>query len=77
MSNEFDAYREALVLEEETIWPDALEHLSADEKQQLEIQLHAAPREAAELTYTRTHTGFVRQITVTDADLARLGVKVG
>jgi len=77
MSNEYDPYREALVLEQWTIWPDELEHLSASEKQPLEAQLHAAPQEAAELAYVRTHTGFARQITVTDADLARLGVKVG
>lgn len=77
MSNEFDPYREALVLEQWTVWPDALEHLPAAEKQQLEAQLHTAPQEAAELIYVRTHTGFARQITVTEADLARLGVKVG
>ncbi|MCE9555222.1 MAG: hypothetical protein K8T91_17875 [Planctomycetes bacterium] len=77
MSNEFDPYREALVLEQWTVWPDALEHLPAADKQQLEAQLHAAPKEAAELAYVRTHTGFARQITVTEAELARLGVKVG
>ena len=77
MSNEFDPYREALVLEQLTVWSDELEHLAAAEKQQLEVQLHAAPQEAAELAYVRTHTGFARQITVTEADLARLGVKVG
>ena len=77
MSNEFDPYREALVLEDWTIWPDAFEEIPAAEKQQLEAQLHAAPKEAGEMTYVRTHTGFARQITVTEADLARLGVKTG
>ena len=77
MSNEFDPYREALVLEQWNVWPEALEDLPAAEKLSLEAQLHAAPQEAAELTYVRTHTGFARQITATEADLARLGVKAG
>jgi hypothetical protein len=77
MSNEFDPYREALVLEQWTEWPEALDQLAPAEKQQIEAQLHANPREAAEMTYVRTHTGFARQITVTEADLERLGVKVG
>jgi hypothetical protein len=77
MSNEFDPYREALVLEQSTVWPEALEDMPAAEKQQLESRLHAAPQEAAELAYVRTHTGFERVITVTEADLQRLGAKAG
>jgi hypothetical protein len=77
MSNEYDPYREALVLEQSTTWPEALDDLRPADKQQIEARLHAAPQEAAELTYVRTHTGFERVITVTEADLQRLGAKVG
>ena len=77
MSNEFDPYREALVLEQSTIWPESLEGMPAAEKEQVETRLHAAPQEAAELSYVRSHTGFERVITVTEADLQRLGAKAG
>ncbi len=72
MANEFDPYREALVMEQTTIWPVDFDSLSPAERQQIEAQLHAAPQEAAELDYVRMHTGFVRQITVTAADLERV-----
>ena len=34
--------------------------------------LHANPAQAADLAYTRLHTGFCRQISVTAEDLERL-----
>lgn len=74
MPNAFDPYREALVVEQHTIWPDVYEDWSAADKQRLESQLHANPREAAELDYVRQHTGFARVITVTTADLDRVSV---
>ena len=72
MANEFDPYREALVMEESTVWPDEFDEIDLEERQQLERLLHAAPEEAAEMAYHRTHTGFTREITVTDEDLARV-----
>ena len=72
MANEFDPYREALVVEESTIWPDESEDLEDDERARLELLLHASPAEATQLVYHRTHTGFCREITVSDADLARV-----
>ncbi|MCE9544230.1 MAG: hypothetical protein K8T25_01710 [Planctomycetia bacterium] len=75
MANEFDPYREALVMEQATIWPEEFETIDPATRQQLEARLHAAPQEAAELEYIRNHTGFSRQITVTAADLDRLGAK--
>ena len=74
MADKFDPYREALVMETHTIWPAEYDDLPAAEKQRLELQLHAKPDACSELEYVRTHTGFCRQITVTPADLARLGV---
>jgi hypothetical protein len=74
MPNAIDPYREALVIERKTVWPDALENAPTDraERERIENQLHAVPAQAAELEYIRLHTGFCRQITVTAADLERL-----
>ena len=72
MANEHDAYREALVMEETTIWPEEFDDVDPDERSRLEKMLHASPDEAEDLTYHRTHTGFCREITVTEADLQRV-----
>jgi hypothetical protein len=75
MPNAFDPYREALVIEQTTIWPETLENSPATlaQREQIEKRLHSDPAKAAELAYIRLITGFIRQITVTPADLA--GVK--
>jgi len=72
MANEFDAYREALVVETNTVWPDELLPSDPEVCQRIETVLHASPQDAAELSYERLHTGFCRQITVTAADLPRV-----
>jgi hypothetical protein len=68
----FDPYREALVMETDTIWPAQFADLPATEKWRLEQKLHADPKACGHLDYVRTHTGFCRQITVTDGDVQRL-----
>jgi len=73
VADKFDPYREALVMETNTIWPAELDHLPIAEKVRLEGKLHAAPDQCANLEYVRTHTGFCRTITVTATDVARLG----
>ena len=72
MADKFDPYREALVMETTTIWPPQLGDVPVPEKQRIEHQLHANPAACSQLEYVRTHTGFCRQITVTDADVQRL-----
>ena len=72
MANEFDPYREALVMEAITIWPEEYDDLELAERQRIEQALHANPASAAELAYVRMHSGFQRQITVTPADVERL-----
>jgi hypothetical protein len=72
MSDKFDPYREALVMETRTIWPEEYADWDPQKKRGVEQQLHAQPEKVAALTYIRTHTGFCREITVTDAELARL-----
>lgn len=74
MPNAFDPYREALVVEHHTIWPDDYEDWSDGDKSRVESLLHAAPQEAADLDYVRQHTGFARVITVTAADVDRISV---
>ena len=74
MVNAFDPYREALVVEQHTIWPEAYEDWSEADKGRVADLLHASPTDAAELDYVRQHTGFARVITVTPADLERVSV---
>jgi hypothetical protein len=70
--DKFDPYREALVMETNTIWPPEFHDLPHAEKARIEQQLHANPDACGQLEYVRTHTGFCRQITVTEADVGRL-----
>ena len=72
MADKFDAYREALVLETNTIWPEEYQDLAAAEKRAIEASLQADPAPCSQLEYVRTYTGFCRQITVTAADLDRV-----
>lgn len=74
MPNAIDPYREPLVVEHHTLWPDDYEDWSQADKARVEALLHAAPAEASELDYVRQHTGFARVITVTPADLDRVSV---
>jgi hypothetical protein len=68
----YDARRETLVMETRTNWDPELASLSAEDKEWLSqaVQLH--PEKAAKIAYERSHTGFVREITVTVADVERL-----
>jgi hypothetical protein len=72
MPNQFDPYREALVVEQQTVWPDDYEDWSEADRSRVEMLLHAAPADAAELDYVRQHTGFARVITVTPDDVERV-----
>ena len=74
MPNVFDPYRDALVVENQTVWAEDYEDWSRSDKLRAEVLLHASPREAVELDYLRQHTGFARILTVTPTDLARVGV---
>jgi hypothetical protein len=76
MPDKFDPYREALIMETNTIWPAEFDHLDAAEKSRLDAALHANPEACANLEYVRVHTGFCRTITVTPADIERLGAMV-
>lgn len=77
MPNTYDPYREALVVERSTIWPESLSPAptALAEREQIEMRLHGEPSQSAELEYIRLATGFQRKITVTAADLERLKTK--
>ena len=72
MADKYDPYREALVIETDTVWPADLAAPAPAERGELEKRLHAEPDKAAQLDYVRLHAGFCRRITVTPADLERL-----
>jgi hypothetical protein len=72
MPDDFDPYREALVMETATVWPDDYADWEPAARARIEQQLHADPSKASVLDYIRMHTGFRRQITVTPADIERL-----
>ncbi len=72
MADKFDPYREALIVELETIWPEDSNGIDPAKRIEIERALHEHPEEARELEYVRVHTGFCRRITVTDDDLERL-----
>ncbi|MBI3864268.1 MAG: hypothetical protein HY290_20485 [Planctomycetia bacterium] len=70
--NNFDPRRESLVMEMRTNWDPGLGNLSDTDKEWLSQAVHEQPAKAAKLDYERSHTGFVREITVTVADVERL-----
>lgn len=72
MNPNFDPYREALVVETETIWPEEFAGAADAERRQIEAGLHATPQQAAQMEYVRLPTGFCRRITVTADDLKRI-----
>lgn len=76
MADKYDPYREALVVETSTVWPEDFE-LDPERQYQLSATLHAHPEEVEKLEYVRVHTGFCRTIHVTDVDIERASALVG
>ncbi len=72
MADQFDPYREALVMEAVTIWPEEYDDWEVADRQKIEVALHSHPETATHLEYVRMHSGFRRQITVTADDLERI-----
>jgi hypothetical protein len=75
MSNTYDPYREALVIEQQTVWPVELADAPGGDtdRKRIENRLHSNPATAGQLEYVRLHAGFIRKITVTAADLETSG----
>jgi hypothetical protein len=70
--NKFDPRVDSLVVETRTLWAEDVQNLSEPDKQWLAAAIHRKPHLAGNVAYERTHTGFIREITVTAADVARL-----
>ena len=68
----FDEYREKLVIETTTIWPEDIDTDHNLDRTKISDRLHANPKSVSQLRYIRQHTGFRREITVTSEDLKRL-----
>jgi hypothetical protein len=77
MADQFDPYREALVVEVETEWPEEYDDWEPGDRARVERLLHESAEQAAHLEYVRTHTGFNRRIVVTAADIERVGASAG
>ena len=71
MPDKYDPYRDALVVEESTVWPEEYSSIADADRSRVERALHSAPEGCEHLTYVRMHTGFHRQITVTPGDYER------
>ena len=72
MPDTFDPYREALVMETETVWPEEYLAWPAVDRAGFAERLHATASDAAHLEYVRVHTGFCRRIVVTPWDIERI-----
>jgi len=71
MPDTFDPYREKLIVETNTIWPDEFDYVEPADRARIAAALHAKPDGASNLEYVRVHSGFCRQITITADDVAR------
>ena len=69
--DKFDPYREALVVEVDTVWPGEADAWSDDARGQLAARLHDNPEEVSQMQYVRLPTGFCRRILVTADDIER------
>ncbi|QDU94853.1 hypothetical protein [Lignipirellula cremea] len=69
MPDKFDPYREALVMETATDWPEGYADLPLAERTKVESALHAHPDQCGDLEYVRTHTGFCRKISPTAEEI--------
>lgn len=70
--NKFDRRLESLVVETRTNYAPDITGLSAEDSRWVSKAIHEKPQLASQISYERTHTGFIREITVTVNDVARL-----
>lgn len=68
----FDPRLDSLVVETATLWAPDTAGLSAEEKEIVARAIQRQPQLASSIKYERTHTGFIREITVAAADIQRL-----
>lgn len=70
--NKFDPRMDSLVVETRTEFADDVRGISDDDRKWLATAIQRTPALASKISYERTHTGFIRQIVISAADVARL-----
>ena len=68
----YDPRVDSLVRETKTVFAPELAHIKEEDKKLLAEALHRDPQIATKIAYERSHTGFIREITVTPQDIERL-----
>ena len=70
--NKFDRRIESLIVETRTRFAADVVGLSPEDAHWISQAIHHKPQLASKISYERAHTGFIRDIVVTAADVARL-----
>ncbi|MFM7055979.1 MAG: hypothetical protein ACKO2P_03550 [Planctomycetota bacterium] len=70
--DKFDPRVDSLVMETKTFWDPAVGQLSEEDRRWVATAIHQKPQLASRVSYERSHTGFVRIISVTVEDIQRL-----
>ncbi|MCA9036125.1 MAG: hypothetical protein KDA91_13405 [Planctomycetaceae bacterium] len=68
----FDSRIDALVVETRTSWDPSVGDLPPQDRQWVAHTIHQNPSIARNIEYIRTHSGFIRHITVTVEDIQQL-----
>jgi len=68
----YDPRVDSLVIETVTKWDAGVGNLTETDKTVLSRLVHRSPEKASKVSYSRSHTGFTREITVTVDDIARI-----
>jgi hypothetical protein len=70
--HKYDPRVDSLVIESRTYWDPSVGKLTEEDQTFLAKMVHRAPAKATKVAYSRSHTGFTREITVTADDIARI-----
>ncbi|MCA9099347.1 MAG: hypothetical protein KDA36_13215 [Planctomycetaceae bacterium] len=70
--DKYDPRLESIVVETSTVWSPELSNITDQDKVSLARAIHEHPELATKIRYERMHTGMMREITVTVADLERV-----
>ena len=72
MAKKFDPRVDNLVMETRTLWDDAVGDLTEEDRRWVAKAIHENAHLASNVHYERSHTGFVREITVSLEDIQKL-----
>ena len=72
MAKKFDPRVDDLVMETRTLWDDSVGELIDEDRLWVSRTIHQYPKLAGNVRYERSHTGFIREITVSLEDIQKL-----